>query len=195
MNHSDEIRSFIAIPLPDKIKDTLEEKINDLKRHIPNNSVKWVQVNNIHLTLKFLGNVQKPVHKDLIQKLEEEHPIQRFSLFLQKLGAFPSIYKPNVIWAGVSNNEYLVELSKRVDIISNSLINDLENKPFSPHLTIARIKPGMKKEHFELIKQTLFNNRDISNVEFPVDHYCLYKSTLTSQGAVYSLLHEFKLSG
>ncbi len=195
MNHSDEIRSFIAIPLPDKVKEVLREKITYLKNIIPNNSLKWVQVNNIHLTLKFLGNVTKADLQELVQKLKQEPSLERFSLSIEKLSAFPSIYKPNIIWVGVSNNQNLIELSNRVDIISNSMIKDLDNKPFSAHLTIARTKPGLQKEQFELIKQALFNNREIPKVEFSIDYYCLYKSTLTPQGAIYSVIQEFGLSG
>ena len=80
MNHSDEIRSFIAIPLPDKVKEVLSEKITYLKNIIPNNSLKWVQVNNIHLTLKFLGNVTKA---DL-----QEFVITSYSIHYTKLYEF-----------------------------------------------------------------------------------------------------------
>lgn len=194
MSHTDEIRSFIAIPLPDEIKQLINQKISTLRTIFPSNSIKWVQANNIHLTLKFLGNQSKSVLNELINKLEAAQTIERFTLSIEKLGAFPSIYKPNVIWIGVSTHKNLEQLNKKVGLISYSLINDIDNKGFSPHLTIARIKAGMHKDQFEVIKKGLFDNRELPKIDFPVNHFSVYKSTLTPQGAIYNVLHRFDLS-
>lgn len=193
MNHDDEIRAFVAIPLPSEITDFLTEIISNLKQVFPEDSLKWVQYEDIHLTLKFLGNISKLTLKFLIDKLETDHQFSPFDLTINKLGAFPSIYKPQVLWVGTTNHQILIDLHRFIQNTTSLVKNENDSKPFSPHLTIARLRPGIKKNLFQNIKLELYRNKEIEQISFTVKYYCLYQSTLTSKGPIYSELQRFNL--
>lgn len=159
MNHEDEIRAFIAIPLSNEILEYLSDLIFQLKQNFPDKSLKWVQPGNIHITLKFLGNISKSTFHFLLNKLETNHQFSPFELTINKLGAFPSIYKPQVIWVGSSINPLLLDLNQFIQKSTSIVNNEADSKPFSPHLTIARIKPGITKDRFESIKLELYKKR------------------------------------
>ena len=193
MSHDNEIRSFIAISLPSTVMNYLSDTIINLKSKFPDNSIKWVQPGNIHITIKFLGNVSTTTLNRLIGELEKEHDITRFSLSLTTIGAFPSIFKPQVIWVGLKEHESLTKLHQWVERTTQELNFKSDDKPFSPHLTIARLKPGIRNDHFQVIKQELYKNRDIMPVEFSVDHFSVYQSVLTSKDPIYSELRKYSL--
>ncbi len=193
MNHDDEIRAFVAIPLPSQVINYLTEMISNLKQVFPEDSMKWVHHANIHLTLQFLGNISKSMMNFLIDKLETDHQFCSFDLTMNKLGAFPSVYKPQVLWVGTTNHQILMDLYKFIQKTTSPLIDDNDNKTFSPHLTIARLRPGVKKEKIECIKQELYKRKDITPISFTITHFCLYQSTLTSKGPIYSELRRYSL--
>lgn len=191
MNHDDEIRAFVAIPLPNEVTKYLAEIISDLKLTFPDKSVKWVQPENIHLTLKFLGNISKSTLHFLFEKLKTENQFVPFNLSINKIGAFPSLYKPQVIWVGTSSHNTLSELAQFVEKSTPMVKNENDSKSFSPHLTIARLSPGVKKNHFDIIKQELYKRREINPISFTINHYCVYQSILTSKGPIYTELHKY----
>lgn len=191
MNHDDEIRAFIAIPLPKEVTNYLAEIISNLKLTFPDKSVKWVQPENIHLTLKFLGNISKSTLHFLYEKLNTENKFSQFSLTINKLGAFPSLYKPQVIWVGTSSHNTLLELTKFIEKATSMVKNENDSKSFSPHLTLARLRPGVKKDHFEIIKQELYKSKEINSISFTINHFCIYQSILTSKGPIYTELRKY----
>ncbi len=193
MNHHDEIRAFVAIPLPKDVTEYLAEIINDLKFTFPDNSVKWVQPDNIHLTLKFLGNISKSTLHNLFEKLNTDNRLLPFDLTINKIGAFPSLFKPQVIWVGTTSHDTLSELAQFVEKSTAMVKNENESKSFSPHLTIARLRPGVKKDHFDLIKQELHKRREINSISFSINCFCMYQSVLTSKGPVYIELQKYNL--
>jgi 2'-5' RNA ligase len=193
MNHNDEIRAFVAIPLPQRVIDYLTELINDLKQRFPSDSLKWVQPANIHLTLKFLGNISKSSINYLVDKIKSDQQFIPFELTINKLGAFPSIYKPQIIWVGTTTHPTLLDLNRHIQNSTSLIENENKNQKFSPHLTIARLRPGLKKDHFERIKLELYRNKEIDQISFNVNHYSLFESTLTSEGPIYSELQRFNL--
>lgn len=191
MNHEDEIRAFVAIPLPKEVKEYLSDIISDLKLTFPEKSVKWVQPENIHLTLKFLGNISKSTLHFLLEKMKTGDRFSPFNLTIEKIGAFPSIYKPQVIWVGSSNHIAISELAQFVEKSTSMVKNENDSKSFSPHLTIARLRPGVKKEHFDIVKQELYKRKEIKPIFFTVNHFCLYQSVLTSKGPIYTELRKY----
>ena len=191
MNHDDEIRAFIAIPLPKEVTNYLAEIISNLKLTFPDVSVKWVQPGKIHLTLKFLGNISNSTLHYLYEKLKTENQFSPFSLTINKIGAFPSLFKPQVIWVGTSSHNTLIELTQFIEKSTSIVKNENETKSFSPHLTIARLRPGVKKDHFEIIKQELYRNKEIDSITFSISHFCIYQSILTSKGPIYSELRKY----
>ena len=193
MNHDDEIRAFVAIPLPNEIVDHLTRIMDNLKEIFPASSLKWVEPGNIHLTLKFLGNISNSTLHFLINKLGTDQQFSPFELTMNKIGAFPSIYKPQVIWVGTTTHPLLLDLNQFVQIATSIVENENDGKTFSPHLTIARLRPGIKKENLENIRMELYKNKELEPISFTVDHYCLFQSTLTSKGPIYSELRRFNL--
>lgn len=191
MNHDDEIRAFIAIPLPQEVTEYLAEIIFNLKLTMPDKSVKWVQPGNIHLTLKFLGNISKSTLNFLIEKLNSENQFSSFNLTINKMGAFPSLYKPKVIWVGTSSHNTLSELAQFIEKSTAMVKNENDSKSFSPHLTIARLRPGVKREYFDIIKQELYKSKEINAISFTIDHFCIYQSILTSKGPIYTELRKY----
>ena len=193
MNHDDEIRAFIAIPLPDNVREYLTKIINSLKENFPEKTVKWVYPANIHITLRFLGNVSKSNLHLLFEKSDPKKQLSPFSLTINKIGAFPSIFKPQVIWVGTNEDENLKELVNFIEKSSSFIKNEDPPKPFTSHMTIARLRPGIKKDQIDIIKHELFKNKDMEPLNFLVDHYCFFQSVLSSKGPVYSELRRYDL--
>lgn len=193
MNHDHEIRAFVAIPLPKDVTEYLAEIITELKLTLPEKSVKWVQPENIHLTLKFLGNISKSTLHFLVEKLKSDNRFLPFDLTINKIGAFPSMYKPQIIWVGTSSHDTLSELAQFVEKSTSMVKNENDSKSFSPHLTIARLRPGVKKDHFDIIKQELYKRREINSISFAINIFCLYQSVLTSNGPIYTVLQKYYL--
>jgi 2'-5' RNA ligase len=193
MNHNDNIRTFIAIPLPNQVRDYLSNIIKVFKETFPGNAVKWVHPDNIHITLKFLGDVSKSNLHILFDKLDSKNQFFPFTLTLNKIGAFPSIYKPQVIWAGTTNHEILIEIVKFIER-STSLINEeKEPKSFVPHMTIARLRPGIKNNQIDELKREIYKYKEIEPLSFEVNHYCVFQSFLSSKGPIYTALRRYDL--
>lgn len=191
MNHDEDIRAFIAIPLPKDVTEFLTQIISDLKLTFPDKSVKWVQPENIHLTLKFLGNISRSTLHLLFEKLKTENQFAPFNLTINKIGAFPSLYRPQVIWVGTSSHNTLAELAQFVEKSTSMVKSEIDSKSFSPHLTIARLRPGIKKDHFDIIKQELYKRKELNSISFTVNHYCVYQSVLSSKGPIYTVLRKY----
>ena len=108
MNHNNTIRAFVAIPMPESVIKYLSDLINKFQKEFSENAIKWVQPNNIHITLKFLGNISTSSVEKLDKQLQSKN-FPPFTLVIDKIGAFPSIYKPRVIWVGTTTNPILME--------------------------------------------------------------------------------------
>ncbi|MDO9085702.1 MAG: RNA 2',3'-cyclic phosphodiesterase [Anaerolineaceae bacterium] len=193
MNHNDDIRAFIAIPLPNHVSEYLSNIIKIFKETFPGNAVKWVNPDNIHITLKFLGDVSKSNLHLLIGDLESKNQFSPFTLTLNKVGAFPSIYKPQVIWAGTTNHENLTGIVKFIERSTSKINEDKEPNSFVPHMTIARLRPGIKKDQIDEIKREIFKFKEIEPLSFEVNHYCVFQSILNSKGPIYKVLHQYDL--
>lgn len=184
------MRTFIAIALPEQIKDTLAALEQELKK--TNADVKWVTPENIHLTLKFLGEIdEKKLEKIKLILDETAKDRPGFLLGLSGVGAFPKINSPRVIWAGVSKGEAEVrqiagELEEKIASVGIAK----EKRPFSGHITIGRTRSSLNQE--KLVKG-LENLAGFLNQEFPVNKITLFKSTLTPLGPNYEILKETAL--
>lgn len=190
----EQVRSFIAIELTEEAKACLRRLQSCLKMDYQP-YVKWVGTDGIHLTLKFLGNV--PAGKiGSIQKAMETacSGIPPFQLELRDTGAFPNLKRVQVIWVGVSGDtEKLSLLQKRIDSALSPLGFAVEARPFTPHLTLARLResasPGERQEIGELITRTKLETPCLINV----DQLSLMRSQLTREGAIYSRIGSVKL--
>jgi len=183
------IRSFIAIELPHEVKRELTQLSRELgKAKYP--FVKWVDTENIHLTLKFLGNIPPgqvaEIAKAMEQAVQGKSP---FQLEISRLGAFPNVNQPRVIWIGVGGEtNSLLELQRDIDSRLVPLGFPPEKQPFVPHLTIARVRENASPEDRKALGRLLASRRFDSQGRIAVDSIKLMRSQLTPEGPVYSLL-------
>ena len=185
------IRCFIAIEIPETIQNQLARIQRTLRNQIPKAS--WVKPGNIHLTLKFLGEVD-PDDVESIGKAIEGVTIHHhsFSLRIGGVGAFPNLARPRVIWAGVKvGTERVSALARDLNLALSRCGFSRETKKFNPHLTIARLR--------ERINLTPYTNQyrqydRIERAEMTVDTISLVQSQLHPEGAIYSTLRSYSLT-
>lgn len=190
-----EIRSFVAIELPDEARRGLTGLRKQLERH-EDRFVKWVDPGGIHLTLKFLGNIPAGRVAEIAEAIERAaqgtHP---FRLEISGLGTFPGPKQARVFWVGVGGElDKLSGLQKNIDSALAALGFAREERPFVPHLTMARIRdgasPSERRNFGELVGSISFEDR------YPVEVQAvrLMRSQLTPAGAVYTCLSVVGLS-
>ncbi len=179
------MRTFIAVEIPEKQRKIIWEFINEQKKK--NLLIKWVEFENLHITLKFLGEVDE-------KKLDEILPLLStissrtisFNLCLENLGCFPNIRNPRVLWVGVSQGgDDLIKLATELENVLYKIGFKKEEKKFHPHLTIGRIKTLCSVD--DII------NQPIKTDSFVVKEFILFKSTLLPTGPVYEKLNRFPL--
>ncbi len=183
----EKIRAFIAVDIP--VSKNITDIINELKKIQIN--AKIVETENMHLTLKFLGDIDE----NLIDEIEKimkysTKDIKNFEITLKSIGVFPNQNYIKVAWIGVENAEPLKKIAETIDKKLHQLGFKKEKRPFSVHLTIARIKSSRNKE--KLI-QLLNKYQDVELQKIKVDNIILKKSILTSQGPIYTNLKEIKI--
>ena len=177
------MRLFIAIEIPEEIK----EYIVKIQKNIDatTNKIRFVNPNQIHLTLKFLGEVQPNNLEDIKNNLKKI-TLKPFSVVLDKIGVFPSENYIRVIWIGLKPEEPVLELQRNIDEELKKLFK--KEKDYKPHLTLARVKYiEDKKEFVEKLK-----NINIENKKIDVNKFKLVKSTLTPKGPIYEDLEVFE---
>ncbi|MEO0225258.1 MAG: RNA 2',3'-cyclic phosphodiesterase [candidate division WOR-3 bacterium] len=173
------MRMFIGLDLPLEAKNYIYSKIEDMIKVL---DLKWVDYHLYHITLKFLGEITDKEIDKIDRKLYEiSNRYRVFSLRLKNLGKFP-VYgdELNVLWIGVESNEELENLAKD---IQRSFKNYGDNKPFSPHITIARNKK-LKAINFKPIE---------FNFEFQIEKITLFESILYPSGPVYKVFKTYAL--
>lgn len=184
------MRAFIAIELPSKIIDGLKDIQDELKNG--NNKIAWVKPENIHLTIKFLGDIDVDKIDSIAVLLETAAAKNRsFDVSVKGAGAFPTLDNPRVVWVGVEDDK---NLSRIYEELENGLLAigfEKENRPFKPHLTVGRVKFLKDKKGF---KERIEKYKDINLGHFAANSLCLFKSNLTPNGAVYTKLKEVKFN-
>ena len=188
------VRSFIAIELPAEFKAELTSVEDKLKAgHHP--FVKWVNPSGIHLTLKFLGNIAPEKITGITYVLTEvASVIPPFQLGLGKLGAFPNLRRPRVIWVAITGDvERLAILNREVESALDSLGFPRESRPFSPHLTLARLRERTSSIEREELGKFTASTPFQSKLIFEVNTISLMKSELNPRGAVYHRLASIAL--
>jgi RNA 2',3'-cyclic 3'-phosphodiesterase len=191
MNMIEQIRSFIAIELPEEVRSGLKKTQGLLKSDNPQ-IARWVDPASIHLTLKFLGNI--PADKvapisQLMKKAAGE--VKPFRLEVKGLGAFPTLSRPQVIWVGLTGEiEQLQKLQNCLESQISPLGFPTENRAFTPHLTLARLRDTAAA----IERQKL--GEKISSIDLglcfsiSVNSISLMRSQLTPAGAIYTRLFE-----
>ena len=187
----DTIRSFIAIKMPEHIQEKLEgiqEKLKQADAHIS-----WVNPESIHLTLKFLGNIQEKQVADILAALKESvQTITPFQLQIGYAGAFPNIRFPRVIWVGVTDDERnsLKTLQEDLESRLTRLGFESEQGRFQPHLTLGRVRSQKNRSNLLRAIESMTN---VWVGEIPVNAVYLIRSVLKPTGSEYTDLAEVKL--
>ena len=190
-----DIRAFIAVSLPPILGSQLDLTSRQLREMLPAVPIRWVPVKNIHLTLKFLGNIPEQNLGALKESLNIEASRHRsFEIGLGLPGAFPSINRPRVIWVGVTAAEELKELARGIEHQTESLGYPSEERPFSPHLTLGRVGRQVSPGEIRLISDAVQSLKIEAAGTTRVTEIHLYRSDLNPGGAVYTRLYSASLS-
>jgi RNA 2',3'-cyclic 3'-phosphodiesterase len=188
------IRSFIAVELPDDVKKELKRVQTELAldRY---SFVKSVSPEGIHLTLKFLGGVPPQKIKDIVSVMEEANQgVKPFELQINEIGAFPNFRRPRVLWVGIKGDvDKLIAWQRRLDDGLVPLGFAKENRPFTPHLTLARLRENSSPVDVQQLGEAVSNSHVQVDYRFTVNTLSLMRSQLLPTGAVYSLQAEVKL--
>jgi len=185
----EQVRSFIAIELPDELKLGLSQLQAQLKtgKQLP---VKWVDPYRIHLTLKFLGNISTDKISEITRAIEmATRGVSPLYLEVKGLGAFPNLRRVQVVWVGVSGElAKLSQLHQRIESNLAPLGFAPESRPFTPHLTLARLREQASLDEQQSFGQLIANTKFEAVYGFSVDSINLMRSQLTRAGAIYSRL-------
>ena len=190
----EQIRSFIAIELPDEVRKVLAHIEAQLKkgRH---SCAKWVDPYSIHLTLKFLGDIAADKIGDITKTIEKSSQgIPPLHLEVKELGVFPNFKRVRVVWVGMSGEvDRLIQFQKRIEAELAALGFAPESRPFTPHLTLARVREGGSPAEQQNFGQLIADTKFEAVCGFTADSISLMRSQLTSQGAIYSRISSVKL--
>lgn len=188
------IRAFIAIDLSTEIQDRLEVVLQNYRTQLPNIPIRWVAAANIHLTLKFLGDVSLSnlnILTEMIQKEISNH--HQFDISVGGSGAFPNIRQPRVVWVGVEAPAELSAIQNGIEVTTARLGYSREERAFSPHLTLGRVSRNATSQDMKAISKVL----EITKVGFLgatcVEKVHLYRSDLQPTGAVYTQIFSSSL--
>jgi 2'-5' RNA ligase len=191
---TEQLRSFIAIELSDEVKAGLRKLQGELKS--PGDTfVKWVAPDGIHLTLKFLGNIAPQKVGQIVRVMEQAAAgVSPFRLTVSEVGAFPNLRQPRVLWVGIKGEiEKLLTLQRDIDDGLVPLRFAKELRPFTPHLTLARLREGAFSGDKRSFGEMVAKKAPKVYYEMVVGGVNLMRSQLLPGGAVYSRLAEVKL--
>jgi 2'-5' RNA ligase len=184
------LRSFIAIEIPAGIQSAIAQSTASLKNALPKTLIRWVASQNIHLTLKFLGDVSPANLERLAETLKIEaasHEI--FSMSVGGIGAFPTPRRARVIWIGLETPPALEALQRGVETAAAQLGYTSEERSFSPHLTIGRVGQNVSASDLQHIRAELEATRVGILGTVHVDAVHIFKSDLKPGGSVYTHLY------
>jgi 2'-5' RNA ligase len=183
------LRTFIAVDIPSHIQQIIQQKTEPLHHTLGASLVRWVAVENIHLTLRFLGDISPANVEMLIEMLRAEADlIHAFEFHLNGLGSFPSLRRPRVLFIGVQAPAGLEALYHGIESVCARLGYESEERSFSPHLTIGRVRQDVSASEQQKIRSALAEIVIDSLGTARVDSVHLYKSDLKPNGSVYTKL-------
>lgn len=183
------MRLFVAIELVPEIRETVRRLLGELLCAAP--SAKWVRPENLHVTLKFLGESSASQLESLKMVLSEVRLAQPVRLDFRGLGCFPNEKRAKVFWLGMQASSNLEELAGAVDLAAHSLGFALEDRPFTPHLTLARFPaPGMPADLATAVR----GRRELEYGSQTTSEFHLIESKLKPSGAEYTTLQTFRFT-
>lgn len=186
------IRTFIALEIDEKTKEEIT-KIQDRIRQSDSLSGKWVQKDNLHLTLKFLGNAQLKSVESIKEKIKQSiHGEHAISCSLTHIGVFPNEKFPRVIWAGIEGeNVKIINLAKRLQEALSEFGLENENRDFKTHITICRPKQITNRNKFSAVLEEI--NKNFNPFDFIINKITFFESKLTPKGPTYLAISNYTL--
>lgn len=183
------MRVFVGIKLDRDALDHIAKVLRPFRKLA--NPVKWTKSENIHLTLKFIGDVEPEVYQDINRVLAtDNYPVSNFPVRISGIGKFGRGQELNILWAGVEPSSPLETLFREIEERLATIRIPKENRPFKPHITLARNKKNIDvKPYLRLIDQ----HRDTFISESTVMGFQIFKSDLSSVGPTYTILKEISL--
>jgi 2'-5' RNA ligase len=183
-------RSFVAVEIPAEIQSALARSTARLQKSLPKPLIHWVAPQNVHLTLKFLGDVSPANLERLAEALKTEAVAhETFDMSVGGLGAFPNPLRARVIWIGLEAPAALMALLRGVEAVTARLGYTSEDRLFSPHLTIGRVGKNVSGTDFQRIRTSLEGATVGALGTLHVDAVHIFKSDLQPGGSVYTHLY------
>jgi len=184
------LRSFIAVEIPSEIQAAIAHATAPLKHTLQKPLIRWVTPQNVHLTLKFLGDVSPANLERLAGTLKAEAGSQAtFSMSVGGLGAFPNQRRARVIWIGLDAPPALAALQRGVEAAVAQLGYPREERSFSPHLTIGRVAKAASAADLQHIRSALESTKVGILGTVSVQSIHIFKSDLQPGGSVYTRLY------
>lgn len=191
------VRTFIGIHLSDALRDRIEALTDELRRRPGGQAARWTPKGNIHLTLKFLGDVESEALPALYAAVERAvAPLAPFRVEVADLGCFPNTRRPNIVWAGLRGDlASLGQLQEAIEDALQALGYPRERRAFSPHLTIGRVNRRASRSEAAALGQTIAAHEPVSLGEIAVASVSVIKSDLRPTGPIYTDLCRAPLQG
>jgi 2'-5' RNA ligase len=182
-------RIFIAVKVV--AGSNLLKLISSFREQLSAERIKWVNIENIHITLAFPGNTSVERIEAIDEMLKQRcSDFMKFEAVIRGAGVFKSMNDPKVVWAGIDQSEKLTELSRSIISDLKDIDIQLETRPFNPHITIGRIKQVERKDD---LKRLIVNYQNVELQLLPVNEVTLYESILKPDGAIYRPLGIYPL--
>jgi RNA 2',3'-cyclic 3'-phosphodiesterase len=182
-------RVFIAVDISDEARRKIAAYIENIKRMSPQSKIKWERADKLHLTLKFLGDVDAQQLHDLDIAVREVALLHSpFDISVEGTGVFPGVRDPRILWIGIKGDQ-IAAIAGELDAACEPRGFEREKRAFHPHLTIARIRDP--RHSSEVVEAHLQN--DFAPLSFPVSQIAIYESQLLRTGSVYSLVSKHGL--
>ena len=190
------LRLFVAISLPDDVKDQIERTQRELRDTLPGNFVRWTRREQFHLTLKFLGDVAESQVKELIEALRAAClNFAALRLRAERIGFFPDIRFPRVVWVWAHDaGDILPRLQQAIETGTKNFTTEKSEGKFTGHVTLGRIQ-GIKRAQAEILAKLALGMADRFFGEWLADKVELIRSELLSNGSRYTTLAAIPLSG
>jgi RNA 2',3'-cyclic 3'-phosphodiesterase len=180
------MRAFIAIELPESIREALAREQARFRAVCPD--ARWTRPEGIHLTLKFLGDISAGQETQVRKALEQVDKLEKFTASVKGFGFFPDVKRPRVFWAGLDAPPDLARLAEQVENAVEPVGFPAENRPFKPHLTLARFKTPRPQAKLAALLSAPCESILGS---FEVSEFFLWESKLAPGGAEYRKIARF----
>ena len=182
------MRCFVGIPLPESYQEGLLTIVQNWQKKL-HSKISWTKKGNWHMTLFFLGQISEDNVEQVKEKLKEVS-MNSFSLQARGGGFFPPGKQPRVLWVGLeTGHQECIQLAEKIENNLHDLGFESDKKSFRPHLTLGRVKQNRKDNWSEFIDY-------LTKIDWPlatIDSFNLWKSDLTPQGPIYSVIENYPL--